>query len=161
MKKGILTIINTLVLAAVLVSPLVASASELYNTRQGMYTFYKINTLQDSDFEFYFSIDTCSDMEEYITINFSSEVPRKGGVVHLASSNGEHEIKLEGVLQPGDKGHYLMFTVNEEDGVVASEILRGENIEIKVIEKDGNVIELRPHQEGLNLIGNIHEEYYR
>lgn len=160
MKHNKLAII-ALVLAVVLSSSLAASESKLYNTREGMYTFYRIDTLKDSGFEFYFSIDTCTDMEEYIYINFDGAVPRNGGSVVLSSSAGEHAIQLEGVLQPKDGKHYLKFTLFEEDGLKASEILRGENISVKVVEKNGNVINIDSHQEGLNLIGKVHEDYYR
>ena len=68
---------------------------------------------------------------------------------------------MEGSIQPGENGKYLFFTVNEEDGLVASEVLRGNNIKVSILEKDGNVIELEPNQEGLNMIGAIHKEYYR
>ena len=157
MKKRALTLVALLVLA---VASVFAASSELYYSRAGMYTYYRINTLKESEFEFYFSIDSCTDIEEYIRINFPSNVVSPTmGKIRLSSSEGEHVIAMEGVVQPGENGKYLVFTVGKEDGMRASEILRGENIEVSILEKDGNVIELNPHQEGLNLIGQIHGDF--
>ena len=157
MKKRVLALVALVVFAA---ASVFASSSEVYYTRAGMYTYYRIDTLKDSEFEFYFSIDSCTDIEEYIRINFPSNIVSPTlGKIRISSSAGEHVIAMEGSIQPGDKGKYLVFTVGKDDGEKASKILRGENIEVVVIEKDGNVIELNPHQEGLNLIGQIHGDY--
>lgn len=162
MKTRKLTIIAVFLIAIISMAAANASAPELYNTREGMYTFYRITTLKESEFEFYFSIDTCSDMEEYVRINFPKNIttPTMGEIL-LSSTSGNCKIKMEGSIQPGENGKYLFFTIDEKDGLVASEVLRGNNIKVSILEKDGNVIELEPNQEGLNMIGAIHKEYYR
>ena len=71
MKKRVLALVALVVLAA---ASVFASSSELYYTRAGMYTYYRIDTLKNSEFEFYFSIDSCTDIEEYIRINFPSNI---------------------------------------------------------------------------------------
>ena len=159
MKKRVFTIIAALVLLA---ASVYASEPSLYYSREGMYTFYRIDTLKDSGFEFYFSIDTCTDMEEYIRIRYPNDIinPTTGSV-SISSSNGEHTIKMEGAIQPDEKGYYLNFTIGEDDGEKASYILRGENISVSITDASGKSYSIKANQKGLNKMSIIHEEYYR
>ena len=145
---------------------LFAEEGGIETTRQAVFVYYRDTRLADDDFEFYFSIDSCREMVEYIRISYPYQERRQGfGELKASSSNGEITLKLghawtiDSKIENGKryyKGIYDDTIKDLHQSLKFIEILKGEGLELVLSDESGSIMELVADETGLRSIAAEH-----
>lgn len=152
-----------------LVSSLTLFASvedSLEITGYGVFRYFRDTRLEDKPFEFYFSIDTCREMVEYIRITYPYQSVRQDfDYLSVSSSTGEmilelgHAWTIDTRHSNGKKEYKGIYDDTIKDifeSLELIEILKGENLKVILSDNSGNTMALETDAEGC---ARVAEEY--
>ena len=149
---GIFGLIIVLGSASVFAAGLESEESSIEITGYGVFRYFKSPDLADESFEFYFSIDTCREMVEYISIRYPYQSVRQGfDYLKVSSDVGEIVLELGNAwsidqkIESGKKmyqGVYHDTIKNIYDSLELIEILKGDGVEVVLSDKSGNSMKL-------------------
>lgn len=156
-KILVLSVFSLMIVSSLFASFAGSDNEDVSMTRQGMYTYFRSDRLLDEEFEFYHSIDACSDFEEYVVIRYPESVKSPSlGTLYISSTNGDYALKLYGAIT---KGEFIMTVPGSESEIIAA-VLEGDDIRVSVSDKNGNLIPLNSDIEGLKAITKSYRGRY-
>lgn len=132
--------------------------------RYTIFRYFRDSRLSDEEFELYFSIDTCTEMVEYLRINYPWQDERVDfDYLTLSSSNGSRVVTLDHgwVIDKKMSGGKYLYTGRYNDtlkdlyeALDIIEILKGEGLEVILSDKKGNSRKLEVNSAALASIAS-------
>ena len=161
---GIFVLIMVLGSASIFAAGLEQENNSVEITGYGVFRYFKSPSLSDEAFEFYFSIDTCTEMVSYLRIKYPYQSVRQDfDILTVSSDNGEivlelgHAWSIDQKFEDGKrlyKGVYDDTVKDIYETLDLIEILKGENVVAILSDYKGNTMELSTDESGLRAVAS-------
>lgn len=163
---GILGIL--LIMSSALFASTASEEGGIEISRYAIFRYFRDTRLKDEAFEFYFSIDTCREMVEYIRITYPYQSVRQGfDYLDVSSDNGAMKLALGNAWSIEEKkvdGKKMYMGIYDDtikdiyESLEFIEILKGDNLNVVLSDKSGNVMNLKTDSKGCYTVASEHTE---
>ena len=150
--------------ASVFAAGLEQDENSIEITGYGVFRYFRSPSLKDEAFEFFFSIDTCTEMVAYVNIRYPYQNVRQDfDILTVSSDNGEivleldHGWSIDQKFVDGKKMYRGVYDDTVKDiyeTLDLIEILKGENVVAVLSDYKGNSMNLSTDSAGLKAVAS-------